>query len=227
MKINSIIKHRKLNILAGISASIISLSGTSNAQIVTNGGFDTLLAEGTGYETEVGKGSYRDQSSINGWSMFNIGLASGIDRYTSGNAVVLKGSDINFSSEVFQVITIASPGIYSLNFDSFTEPFNFEHVGSFAARVKSTMSLMDTPLDLSLTESADGNITSHSYLFEITTAGEYSFGFANRAEDGQTVVYEDVLIDNVSITLAPEPSSTALLGLGALGLISRRKRKGC
>jgi len=67
--------------------------------------------------------------------------------------------------------------------------------------------------------SIDGNfVTSHSALLD---GGLGSFGFTSN----QGSASSGGLIDNVTVSLIPEPTSAALLGLGALGFALRRNRK--
>ena len=60
---------------------------------------------------------------------------------------------------------------------------------------------------------------------EITPAMQgklFQFGFRNRATNNNP---SGVFYDNISLTAIPEPGSFALLGLGALGMVGRRRRR--
>ena len=66
------------------------------------------------------------------------------------------------------------------------------------------------------------NWESQSITFTAGATGIVGFEFTGTSTQTGTAIR--VGIDGMSATLAPEPSSTALLGLGALGLLIRRKR---
>ena len=202
---------------------------SAQAQTVINGGFNVITGEGVKYETEIGSGSYRNQTVISGWTADNTGIVneiSGIQRYNDGNVLLLKGSKDRASSTAKQTISFAT-GTYKLSFDTFTQPFQFESFSSFFVSLKPEGSglVPDSSFTLALGENGiDESVTTQEHTFTIFTAGDYELTFGNDNPGGPTALYRDVMIDNVALEVAPEPSSTALLGLGALGLLARRKR---
>ena len=84
-----------------------------------------------------------------------------------------------------------------------------------------------TDLAVSLTVAADG---SYSYSINGATATTGAdFGLDLSQEYHFATYYQDDVSDNftiseVTLSTIPEPSSTALLGLGGLALILRRKK---
>ena len=68
-------------------------------------------------------------------------------------------------------------------------------------------------------DTTDGSIQLVSHEFTPSVAGEYEIRLSAPNGDGN-----HVFVDNISIEEVPEPSSTALLGLGGLALILRRRK---
>lgn len=69
---------------------------------------------------------------------------------------------------------------------------------------------------------AFGTWNNESFSFLVTDATQaitLEFGMTRTASDTA-----DLVIDNISVNAVPEPSSTALLGLGGLALILRRRK---
>lgn len=90
------------------------------------------------------------------------------------------------------------------------------------------------PINQELTPTADlvlddGTTTPSSYNFQkigtgtVNGAGELVITLSSVADTG-TDAGDWVIVDAVAIQFVPEPSSTALLGLGGLALLRRRRR---
>lgn len=72
----------------------------------------------------------------------------------------------------------------------------------------------NNPLDFNLYSTVGGSVQA-----SVSTAYSY-------LQEGTPVYVYSVTIDPITPTSAPEPSTWALMGLGALGLIALRRRKG-
>ncbi|WP_227021327.1 PEP-CTERM sorting domain-containing protein [Oceaniferula marina] len=69
-------------------------------------------------------------------------------------------------------------------------------------------------------DTTDGTIQFVSSNFTATVGGEYQIQLSSaNSPDGN-----HVFVDNIGLTAVPEPSSAALLGLGGLALILRRRK---
>lgn len=232
----------KLNKIFTGAGLIIGLSSAVTAQTVINGTFNGLTGAGVKYKTELGTGT-ASQQGVQGWTSVNTGIVHSIvadnqsktaQPHTSatGNAAWLRAGSAEkaSASSISQTINFAAPGTYALSFNSFTTPWVFEVFHDFNVDLNRTTRPGPTPIaspiiDESFTSSGSDNAMSvHTIQFKIEKAGDYDlrFSYANSKDEKRT--QDDVMIDNVSIDVAPEPSSTALLGLGALGLLIRRKR---
>ena len=221
---NTSTQNRNKSLLVASAMTILSAITVTHAQSVINGGFSVITSAGSKYNTEIGSGSYRDQTVISGWTAENTGLINSITGYGGGNALTIKSGKSSDSSSARQTISFASPGSFQLSYHSFTEPLVFESFGRYSVRLQSSGGRVIDPLSLSLGESADGETTPRTHSFNISRTGEYELIFANLTDLGNSSIYQDVFIDGVSITSVPEPSSSALVGLGALSLLMRRRR---
>lgn len=85
--------------------------------------------------------------------------------------------------------------------------------------------LTGTPFDFSGTTLAGTGTAIAAFDFDNTLATGTTLDFQqiNTDVDGSRARFYGVIVDGVAIPI-PEPSSTALLGIGALGLLMRRRR---
>lgn len=194
-----------------------ALATVVNAQ-VSNGSFERFPI-GTFYQ--IGNSSELGSVGISsvaasGWTAGSAaGHISGttVDGSKAGwlnpNALLTKVPTATLS----QSVTLGV-GAYNLDFFSFTE--KEAKSSTFTAAITGVGSY-------GFTETSNGAATARNALFEIKTAGIYNLVFTGTG-NALTGSYSDTFIDGVSLKAVPEPSSTALLGLGALGLLVRRKR---
>lgn len=190
------------------------LAFSANAQ-VANGSFEILkVGDFKTEESELGKGQFSLNSSASSWTAgTSAGFYTGptTDQRIAGWIIPdgLKATQ----STLTQTITISAPGIYTLNFDSFTATPNGGNNTGFSAALTGVSSQ-------SFKEIADGSATARSVNFNVTSAGSYDLVFT--AEGG--AIGDATLIDNVSLSPVPETSSTALIGLGMFYILIRRKK---
>ena len=72
-----------------------------------------------------------------------------------------------------------------------------------------------------------GSFSDDSVQFTPTVSGKYQVGLRNRGYvpgTGGDINESTVFFDNARLDVVPEPSTTALLGLGGLALILRRRK---
>ena len=153
--------------------------------------------------------------------------------WTGGNGVYRYSSDGDNNSaatliagvgqSVFQDITIADAGDYSIDWDSFMEStgdeFDPTAVGYTVSLVNNATS--QSIFSQSYVETLDGSVSSLSAPVNITGANVNSSLRLTIARTGteKTILFSD----NVSIEAVPEPSSSMLSGLAGLLLLRRRR----
>lgn len=201
-------------LLAILTVPVLAMS--ANAQVV-NGSFENTTFPLTRLSTsELGTGGYSTSAVSSSWTAgSSAGFYSGATTDGKIAGWLIPDGNRATNSTLTQNITLSAPGIYTLNFDSFSQNTN----GGLSSIFSAALTGVGTQ---SFIEDADGVATARSVNFNVTTAGSYDLVFTGL--NPSNFVYPATLIDNVSITAVPEPSSTALLGLGALGLFIRRKR---
>jgi hypothetical protein len=138
------------------------------------------------------------------------GLAASVGTY----AVSLEGN----ASSISQTITLAA-GQYQLSFDaSWWLPSALAVNPIYASLGGVNFSFNNSTNAFSPTQ---GYNTYTSGVFTLATAGAYELRIA--ADNPVAGANAGTAVDNVSLTAVPEPSSLALVGLGAVALLRRRR----
>jgi hypothetical protein len=164
---------------------------------------------------------------------YATGAADGnLFMYFNGNATL---SDVR--GEISTSVTFASAGDYTLTFDMASEQSIYgSRQAGFTADMAGLVSYTDlmTPvfsLDNTYPTVTAANWVQVTHDFTVTTPGTYVLSFTDASVYGDPLVSPlagvtpSPMLDNVSITAAPEPSTLALSALGGLGLLLKFRRR--
>ncbi len=222
---------RKVAPLAATIITIGSLLGGANAQ--TNTTFLTPEVLGLSYTPNPVNGTY-DISGVTGISGLEVTVTNGymINSLTPGKYLWVVGKEL-------------VPGSFPIQYDSHETTFTFNQnvdailrhgrqldaLSSDYWSSNGSLSGQQTPLDAGLHDLTSGltGQVSNSTFQEIRNGNGPSGRFIWEASGTQFHAWTtgqgmDNGIGIAVVSPVPEPSSTALLGLGALTLIMRRRR---
>lgn len=184
------------------SLSALILVSAAHANLVVNGDFEMPTYTANGYDSID---SSNQATMLPGWTVINevAGIGTGYLGAPS-QEVDLSGARDLPGSGIFQTLNLVAGQTYDVSFDYFTGVPTYS--GDVSAWVGS--------------QTLASNLTSGS---RTTFTG--SFVAVGGGEDLKFIGTSPVShIDNVSVVAAvPEPASMIALGLGALGLIRRKK----
>jgi len=214
------------HIIPSIVLATFAISGTTQAAItVVNGDFE---AQTVANDSWGGSGI----DTITGWTYTGV-ITGNVDIIADGEPIASANTGKSAGDQyvvfneggsatggtLFQTISGLTTGqLYEVSFDvieMFNGNGNVARVtGDFSSSSVSLGSLAGEDLTI-----GDGGATS-TFTFTATEAtGVLTF---TDTSDGTTGI--DTGLDNISIVAVPEPSSAALLGLGGLAFMLRRRK---
>lgn len=225
----------------------VNNAGAENFTInstITTGAF-TLSITGSGDRLFIGSGATGSLTVNSGGQLFVVGASqdvrigfnngNGILRFDNGSTIdtrkaveVLNGT-LSFGSAV----TTGQAGIQNDFLIGSGGTLEFDIDGSFANHTiqgNSLNPIFDAGSTLQLNfAAAPTNGSTFKLIDDINTTAGYAGTFTNinasGLGSGQSIsLTYGIGTDGLVATVIPEPSSTALLGLGALGFIIRRRR---
>ena len=230
-------------LLAVATTSALTLSSNA-ANVLVNGSFESSSVAITPKTSNPAWGDVTAADSLTGWTLSstgNLGLASGDNfggnagspgaPYFVGNTTTqLFGTDGDtFVTTPASATTVLTQTISGLSAGAFQVSYDLGHItfgGSnltaqfelFDGADATASSLYDVTTDVSLI----GNLTWSSISSSTLNSTGTDLFVRITLNDG--VNSSQLGLDNVSVNEVPEPSSAALLGLGGLALILRRRK---
>lgn len=228
--------------------ALTALSSQATTQLILDGSFENVgfLAGGSAAIEGTTFGNFDDATNgTTAWESTIGGNGGQIELWNGLFGVVATDGDyvIETSSTgtgaVFQVFTAAFSTVANLSFDHGNRTGNTETVDYFVVDLGANGVLDDLTGAFSLGGDDTSFLTGASSVdtssqnggpFSTVTAttsalvagNQYALILSGAASTGDAS--QGNLLDNVSLTQVPEPTSAALLGLGGLALLGRRKR---
>lgn len=203
-------------VAAAAIATAVSTSASAQIELTTNGDFET--GDLTGWtDFTAPPASFTSSSDASSGAFAGL-----LDNSATGSGAVIKQANIG--------IGIVSPGdVITIQFDAKGDAAaGGVHFAEFFSELtgggtSSSEILGGAPLFPPALSSA-----YQTYTFTTTAGADVSGGVSlqfNAATGANIGSFSTLAIDNVSVSIIPEPASIALLGLGSIAMLARRRRQ--
>lgn len=208
----------KLLMPTAMALAAIGFSGSAQAQIVTNGGFEQPKVSDTCCNTAP-------PATVPGWDVNsgNVNVVNGTFDSTNGNLAAEGSQYLDLVGQggvgsISQTLALNAGQVYNLSFAYSHNLFSPAEATSASAEV--TIDGLDNIVSHSTgtTSNLDWRIFTGSF----TASGNDTLTFTNLTGGPN----EGIFLDAVSVAAVPEPATWAmmLVGFGAIGFQLRRKR---
>lgn len=202
-----------MKLISTIAAFAIVGTATAGIELTTNGGFETGDTTGWEYFATPASTFMADSSDP-----FAGGFAGNLENLTDGTAAVIKQANIGIGQvSAGDEITISFwakniNGVGGVNFAEFFS--ELDGGGTSSAEILGGAPLFASDTDWTFYEFTTfaGSDVSGGVTLQFTATTGAIIGSTSQ-----------LLIDDVSVSIVPAPTSVALLGLG--GLVATRRRR--
>ena len=213
MKKRTTSKTSKALLMSAAAAMLLSPTAGAAVNLISNGDFEsTAIASGTFQELPTGNAGLTDWTISGGFGVMKDHNRFGFSSDGSTYLALESNSFGPGAGIISQTIATTIGDNYSLSFEY--------SALSTAAVIDITYDVGGADQVLTFQNSSGQTWATETFDF-IATSTSTTLTFEGTGGLGSIA---SASIDNVSIVFVPEPSSTALLGLGGLALLMRRKR---
>lgn len=198
------------NLMALTAALALASSASAQIELTSNGGFEAGdVSDWVSFPTGDSTFDVTADANSGAWAGEVLNLAT-------GSAAVIKQANLGIGTvSPGQEITIsfAAKGTFGVGGVSFIEFFSeLDGGGTSSAEILGTVTPSDTYLPYSFTTTAGPDVSGGVTLQFTATTGAVIDSTAQ------------LFVDDVSVTVIPEPATATLVSLLGLGLTARRRR---
>ncbi|BDS05635.1 hypothetical protein NT6N_06750 [Oceaniferula spumae] len=213
-------KHqlRKQCAIASVSV-IVGLAAMANGATIVNGGLNLLNPDAGTTVSVLGGNSYNGWTNDGGVDIEFVGIQSGISPSDEGNGFIdLNG--VSGAGRLSQTIATSIGQQYRIDFALSGNAGSGNRLGDKPMSFLWNNSVVDSFVHTHLPSDTNANIRWENQSVFVTGTGSDTLTFQSTGGTSDAGAF----IDDVVITLVPEPSSSLLIGISALSLILRRRR---